>query len=66
MSKYESREELAGKVDWEGGVEEAIIGYGITSAELPEDTPSEVFDAWRRVEVTKGDFDRISEWLYAP
>ena len=64
-SKYESREDLAAKVDWEGGVSEAINGYGIGADELPEDTPADIVAAWRRVEIIGGDVEFIQEWLYA-
>lgn len=61
--RYESKEDLAGKVDWEGGVAEAITGYGITTDMLPEDAPGEIVRAWRRIEESGKDIDAIQEWL---
>lgn len=37
MSKYESREHLAGKITWEGGLWQWATGYGFN----PEDMPDE-------------------------
>lgn len=36
MSGYKSRSDLAAKVDWEGGIFEALE-YGITADEMPDD-----------------------------
>lgn len=63
-SRYESREDLAAKVDDEGGVSEAINGYGIGSDDLPEDTPADIVAAWRRVESTYDEIRCIENWLY--
>ena len=37
MSTYESRQELADKAAWEGGLLELITGYGLSVDDLPED-----------------------------
>ena len=66
MTRYESPEELAGKVDWEGGLTEAILGYGIKSEDLPVGTPPEIVDAWKRVEAVGPDVDKIQSWLPEP
>lgn len=58
-----TREDLAAKVDWEGGVAEAITGYGISSRTLPEDAPGEIVRAWRRVEESSKDIAAIQKWL---
>jgi hypothetical protein len=63
-SRYESKEELASKVDWEGGVTEAINGYGIGADELPEGTPLEIVTAWRMVEAVDDPVSTIRRWLY--
>lgn len=63
-TRYESKEELAGKVDWEGGVAEAINGYGIRSDELPEGTPQAIVEAWQRVESVGAYVNAIENWLY--
>lgn len=63
---YATPQELAGKVDWEGGVTEAILGYGIKSEDLPEATPAEIVEAWKRVEAVGPDVDKIQNWLPEP
>lgn len=63
MSRFESPGDLAAKVEWEGGLTEAILGYGIKSEELPEGTPEEVVEAWKRVEAVKPDLAVIENWL---
>lgn len=62
-SRYESKQDLAAKIDWEGGVTEAINGYGISHETLPDDTPIDIFNAWVRVEAIAADVDKIYEWL---
>lgn len=61
-----TREELAAKVDWEGGVAETLTGYGLASGMLPEDAPQTVKSAWERL-YTQGreDIEVIEEWLWA-
>ena len=61
---YESKQALADKVDWEGGVAEAIMGYGISSEELPKDTPDEIVEAWKEAEKAKAAFDKINDWIW--
>ena len=58
-----TKEEVYDKVDWEGGIHEAICGYGISPAVLPEDTPPDVIVAWTALyenDPTKV----IARWLY--
>jgi hypothetical protein len=62
-AKYETKQELATKIDWEGGVSDAITGYGIKSCDLPDGTPLHVREAWERVEGSGSDIDLIQEWL---
>lgn len=63
-TRYENKEGLAEKVDWEGGVAEAINGYGIHSDELPEGTPQAIVEAWQRVEAVGAYIHAIENWLY--
>jgi hypothetical protein len=63
MNDRWTREEVAGKVDWEGGVSETITGYGLSSDILPKDAPSEIVEAWKRVEESSKDIDLIWRWL---
>jgi hypothetical protein len=58
-----SREEVAEKVDWEGGVSEAITDYGLSVDILPADTPPTIVEAWKRIKDTDNDVMRISHWL---
>lgn len=37
MSRYDSRQEIADKADYEGGLLEFIFGYGLEVDDLPED-----------------------------
>jgi hypothetical protein len=59
-----NKHDLANKVDWEGGVWEAICGYGMDDSWLPENTPQEIRDAWNRVRATEQDVRVINEWLW--
>jgi hypothetical protein len=62
---FDSRDELQGKVEWEGGVSEAIFSYGLTADDLPPGTPWEVVKAWRMLEAAREAEEIISVWLYA-
>lgn len=35
MSRYEDRQELANKIDYEGGLFNMLIGYGLSEQDLP-------------------------------
>ena len=37
MSRYENRQELADKIDWEGGLYDMLFGYGLSRHDLPKD-----------------------------
>lgn len=64
MSDRYTKEELIDKTDWEGGVTEAITGYGISPSALPEDAPEPVVQAWTRIyEQTRKDIRTIQEWF---
>ena len=60
---FENVEEVAAKVDWEGGVTSAILGYGLGAVCLPSDAPQEVRNAWLAVEAIADDVDIIRAWL---
>lgn len=64
MSKYPSREDLAEKADWEGGILELVFGYGMSQEELPDNTPGPVRDAFTRLFDIKSDVRTIQDWLY--
>lgn len=59
-----TREELAGKVEWEGGIAEAITGYGLPASCLPDDVPWEVYEAWQRLSDARHFITTIEGWLY--
>lgn len=63
MSERWTKEEVRDKVDWEGGVAEALTGYGIDSSVLPDDTPDDIVEAWDRVYFSRQDVDKIERWL---
>jgi hypothetical protein len=62
--RYTDKQALVDKVDWEGGVAVAILDYGISSDELPEDTPDEIVEAWKVVEAAKGALVKIDKWMW--
>lgn len=37
MTRYASRQELANKADWEGGILDMLFGYGLSVDDVPED-----------------------------
>jgi hypothetical protein len=63
--QYKSVHDLVAKVEWEGGVTEAIAGYGIPPSRLPDDVPEEVREAWRRIYDIRDDVNLVSRWLDA-
>lgn len=63
MADKMTREEIAAKVEWEGGLGETINGYGLNSSVLPDDCPENVRNAWMNVEAINVDLDVINNWL---
>lgn len=57
--RFESREELAAKIEWEGGLE-AAFDYGIRSDYMPEGD-EELTALWREAEDA---FARFDDALY--
>lgn len=60
---YDSVEDVASKVDWEGGVTETILGYGLGSENLPADTPQDVVEAWKVIEGVGEYVSTVQNWL---
>lgn len=56
---YDNREELAGKIDWEGGLEDAL-DYGIKLDDLPEDD-TELRTAWEPMQKAWEEFQRLAD-----
>lgn len=46
--RFKSRADLAGKIEWEGGLMDAL-DYGITTDMMPEDD-AELAEAWAKLE----------------
>ena len=64
MYKYDSKEELHDKIDNEGGVLEAILVYGIFSENLPDNTPPEIVEAWKKIESVYDAHELINDWIW--
>jgi hypothetical protein len=60
-----TKEELAAKVEWEGGVAEAIIGYGLKLEDLPPDAPTHIRACWKTVQDARFAIEQIANWLEA-
>lgn len=58
-----TKQELADKIDWEGGVFESVE-YGLKVSDLPEGVPPEVAEAWANLEKAVRDQDLINAWLW--
>lgn len=63
MSRYESVADLHDKIEWEGGLLDAIHGYGIHEENLPSTTPRKVTEAWGRLDNMHDDIAFVEEWL---
>ena len=63
--RFESRDDLAAKIEWEGGILEAL-DYGIKIADMPEGD-TELIEAWtklqRSFETTRALVDALNELL---
>lgn len=61
-----TKEEIAGKVEWEGGIPETILMYGLSSTVLPHEAPIAVREAWERLyDQSRRDIILIEGWLYS-
>lgn len=65
MARYENRQELANKIDYEGGLLGFIFGYGIKLDDLPEDD-QELRDAVAEVLKAKPSIERLEALLPEP
>ena len=59
-----TREELAARVDNEGGIWEAVFHYGLTVEDLPDDVPHNIAEAWYDVQKASYSIGVISRWLW--
>lgn len=64
--KYEDSQELADKIDWEGGLTAFVFGYGISLEDLPGDMPGDIRDAFARILAVHEDIRLIREYLPEP
>jgi hypothetical protein len=62
-SKYESSQDLAYKVQWEGGFTAFVFDYGISEAELPDDLPADVREAAIRVISVRTAANKVEDYL---
>jgi hypothetical protein len=62
-TRYETVYDLFSKVEWEGGLFETINSYGVSSDELPLGTPTDIIEAWDRIEATGPDAASIWRWM---
>jgi hypothetical protein len=61
VSRYKSREAVAAKIQWEGGMEEALL-YGIRASDMPD---AMLRAAWTRMEDAFNDYRRFAEQVEA-
>ena len=61
--RYESREAVAGKIEWEGGIFEAL-DYGIKTEDMPEGD-TELAEAWRELSAAYKVADAAAEKVTA-
>ena len=57
--RFESREALAGKIEWEGGLMEAL-DYGITTDMMPEGD-AELTEAWAKLEASFRETSKLAD-----
>lgn len=65
MSKYENRQEIANKLDYEGGIYEFVFGYGLDVYDLPQDD-TELIRALQAVLDTKHLWAHLESLLPEP
>ena len=61
--RFESREALAGKIEWEGGLMESL-DYGITTAMMPEGD-AELTEAWAKLEASFKETSKLADVVEA-
>ena len=58
-NRFGSREDLAAKIEWEGGILEAV-DYGIKAADMPEGD-AELAEAWGKLEASFGETSKLAD-----
>jgi len=61
--RFESREDLAAKIEWEGGLMEAL-DYGITTEMMPEGD-TELTEAWSKLEASFRETSKLADAMSA-
>ena len=64
MAEKYTLDDLLSKIDWEGGILDAIQ-YGISHESLPDEVPPAVKAAWKKIEKATDDLYVIETWLNA-
>jgi hypothetical protein len=55
MSSYVNRQELADKIDYEGGTYDMLFGYGLGADDLPQND-AELLSAFAAIDALRGAF----------
>jgi len=59
-----TKDEILSKIEYEGGIAETIVGYGLGIDNLPADVPMNVRIAWRTISLYQESYTIITDWLY--
>lgn len=65
MARYDSRQEVADKADYEGGPLDLVFGYGLSVDDLPEDD-TELREALRDLLACRPAIERFEALLPEP
>jgi hypothetical protein len=57
--RFSSREHLAAKIEWEGGILEAV-DYGIKTEDMPEGD-AELTEAWAKLEASFAETSKLAD-----
>ena len=63
MSTYTDPACVAAKIDWEGGIFDAINNYGLSSDDVKDAVPPEVLEAWKVIESVRPAAVVIATWM---
>ena len=58
-NRFGSREDLAAKIEWEGGILETV-DYGIKAGDMPGGD-TELTEAWAKLEASYGETSRLAD-----
>jgi hypothetical protein len=63
MARYRTRQDVGSKVDWEGGLVEAL-DYGIKADDMPEGD-TELIEAWTELQAAHAVLEKAAEKVTA-